>query len=107
MLYYTLKNGRVTTEFDMQKAFEICTGSSSAEHVRNYSKWLFSLLGKTIIKTTPEMEMTYEELIRGGNNVQAVRLYRERNHCTLIEARDAIETMKADILNKKTDGKDV
>ena len=100
MLYYTLRNGNIVSEYDIHKAFEICTGETYHYDSSAYAKWLYSMLGKSIIKANTETEVDIEQFIKGNNTVAAVRLYREVHNCTLREAKDAIDTIKANMMSE-------
>lgn len=95
MLYYTLRNGNIVAEYEVHKAFEICTGETYHYDSIAYSKWLYAMLGKSIIKAMTETEVDIEQFLKGNNVVAAVRLYRDIHGCTLREAKDAIDSMRA------------
>lgn len=97
MLYYTLRNGNIVAEYELHKAFEICTGETYHYDSTAYSKWLYSLLGKSIIKANTETEVDIEQFIKGNNIVAAVRLYRNVHGCTLHEAKYAVDEIKANM----------
>lgn len=97
-LYYTLRNGSLVTEYSVHKAFEIYTGKSYLEDSKGYSKWLHSLLGKSIVKVMKESELDVEQFVRSNNIITAVRAYRAKHGCTLIEAKEAIYKIRAEVL---------
>ena len=101
MLYYVCRNGKIVDEYDIHKAFEICTGEEYHYDSVTYSKWLHSLLGKSITKVMRETEVDIELFVRGNNTIAAVRLYRNTHNCGLREAKDAIDAIKAKMLNKE------
>lgn len=101
MLYYKLRNGNIVPDYDVHKAFEICTGETYHYDSNAYSKWLYSLMGKSIIKAMNETEMDIEHFIHGNCIIQAIRVYRDRNGCTLREAKDAIDKIRAEMQNKE------
>ena len=94
MLYYQLRNGNIASEYEVHKAFEICTGEAYHYDSKAYSKWLYSMLGKSIIKAMNETEINIEQFIKANNIVAAVRLYRNQHNCTLREAKDAVDAMR-------------
>ena len=94
MLYYQLRNGNIVSEYDVHKAFEIFTGKTYYYDSNAYAKWLYSLLGKSIIKVMHETEIDIAQFIKGNNIVAAVRLYRDTHGCTLCEAKDAIDKIR-------------
>ena len=94
MLYYQLRNGNIVAEYEVHKAFEICTGETYHYDSKAYAKWLYSMLGKSIVKAMTETEVDIEKFLKGNNVVAAVRLYRDQYNCTLREAKDAIDKMR-------------
>lgn len=100
MLYYKLRNGNIVSEYEVNKAFEICTGETFHYDSNAYAKWLYSMLGKSIIMTMTETTVDIEQFLNGNNTVAAVRLYRDQHNCTLREAKDAIDAIKANMLNE-------
>ena len=101
MLYYTLRSGRIVDSYEVQKAFEICTGETYRYDSKAYSKWLYSMLGKSITKASHETEIDIEQFLKGNNVVAAIRLYRDIHGCTIREAKDAIDAIKANMLNQE------
>lgn len=99
MLYYQLRNGNIVSEYEIHKAFEICTGETYHCDSAAYSKWLYSMLGKSIVCAMTEETVDIKQFLKGNNVVAAVRLYRDVHGCTLREAKDAIDTIKAKMFN--------
>lgn len=100
MLYYQLRNGNIVAEYEVHKAFEICTGETYSYDSKAYSKWLYSMLGKSIIKAMHETEIDIEQFLKGNNVVAAVRLYRDAHNCTLREAKEAVDAIKANMFSE-------
>ena len=94
MLYYQLRNGNIVHEYEVHKAFEICTGETYHYDSKAYSKWLYSMLGNSITKAMRETEVNIAQFLKGNNVVAAVRLYRDQHNCTLREAKDAIDEIR-------------
>lgn len=101
MLYYTLRNGKIVDEYEVHRAFEICTGETYRYDSVAYSKWLHSMLGKSIIKAMRETEIDIAQFLKGNNTIAAVRLYRDTHGCTLREAKDAIDAIKASMIDER------
>ena len=99
MLHYILRNGNIVDEYELHKAYEIATGKAFYYDSSDYSRWLYSLLGKSITRVVREEELTIEDVLMSASIVKAVRVYRDRNGCSLREAKDAVEAIKADMLN--------
>lgn len=100
MLYYKLRNGNIVSEYEVHKAFEICTGETFHYDSNAYTKWLYSMLGKSIIMAMTETEVDIAQFLKGNNIIAAVRLYRDQHNCTLREAKDTIDAIKANMLNE-------
>lgn len=101
MLYYQLRNGEIVSEYDVHKAFTIATGEDYQYDSKVYSNWLYNLLGKSIVKAMTERDIDIEMFIGSNNLVAAVRVYRDAHNCTLREAKDAVDVIKANMLNKE------
>lgn len=101
MLYYQLRNGNIVAEYELHKAFEICTGETYHYDSMAYSEWLYSLLGNSIVKAMRETEVDIMQFLKGNNPIAAVRLYRDQHCCTLREAKEAIDKIRAEMLNEE------
>lgn len=99
MLYYQLRNGNIVGEYEIHKAYEIATGNTFHHDSADFSQWLYSLLGKSIVKAMTEREVNIEQFLRGNNIVAAVRLYRDTHGCSLREAKDTVDKIKAEMQN--------
>ena len=97
MLYYQLRNGKIVDEYDVHRAFEVCTGETYDYFSNAYSQWLYSMLGNSIVKAMRETEVDMMQFIKGNNIIPAVKLYRETHGCTLREAKDAIDKMREEM----------
>lgn len=97
MLYYQLRNGNIVSKYDVEKAFEICTGETYSYDSVEYSKWLYSMLGNSIIKAMKETEVDMMQFLKGNNIIAAARLYREAHGCGLREAKEAVDKIRAEM----------
>ena len=95
MLNYFLRNGRIVDEYDLHNAYEIVSGKPYYEDEPGYSKWMYSLLGKSIVSVKKDDELSVEDVLKANSTVKAVRLYRDKNGCTLREAKDAVDQIAA------------
>ncbi|MBQ4187432.1 MAG: hypothetical protein II642_06080 [Firmicutes bacterium] len=95
-IFYFGKNGCVYDEFDIDRAFYISTGMRKNEHKLEYYEFIHSIVGVSIdaVKSA-----SVEELVERGYTVKAVKLYREKNCCSLAEAKSAV-----DKIGEKMDG---
>lgn len=95
-LVYVMNNGTIHTRDDINKAFYLTHGYyGKGAHEAEFLKWLYILFKKKIyVKVIPNDRITYEELIKGDCVVYAVRLYREREGTTLMDAKIAIDHMR-------------
>lgn len=90
-LYYQMKDGRYIRKHELEEAFYIQHGYYRHKNETEFLKWLYSLLGKTIMKVVREYDMQVEELAK-SRPVLAVMLYRSRYSCSLVEARDYVNS---------------
>ena len=90
-MYYLLTTERIITENDLRLAYEICCGNTSNRNPEHYEKWIHTTLG--IVRSIPKNEIDVEQLAKGGCKVEAVKMYRAKNCCTLREAKEAIDKM--------------
>lgn len=90
-MYYLLVTGRIVTEHDLRRAYEICNGCVPGVHPGHYEEWIHSIHG--IIRSIPRNEITIKQLLKGDCKIEAIKLYRDMHDCTLSEARDAINKM--------------
>lgn len=88
-MYYQLITGRIVTEVDMRKAYEIYHGSEVGTHPGHYEEWVAATHG--VEKIIPKNEITVRQLIRGNCKVEAIRVYKEKHGCSLSEASKAID----------------
>ena len=93
-LYYKKANGNWITQHEIETAFYLSAGISRFSNEKKFLCWLYPLLGKTIIcaKRLDDPELV-TELLKSKQKYSAITVYKTINHCTLKEARDAIERM--------------
>lgn len=94
-MYFLLATGRIVTENDLMRAYEIVHGSDARENLVHYNDWVNSLLG--IEEAIPTSKMSIKELIKGNAFVEAVKLYYKTYNCTLAEARQAVSEIKTEM----------
>ena len=92
MYFEITTTGHIVTDRDIKLAYEICTGHTFNFECdnANYRRWA----NLCPVRRIPENEITVERLIRGDAFVGAVKLYREKNSCSLLEARDACNKIR-------------
>lgn len=90
------KNGKYYQPHEFRTAYYLSTGKDpyALDNEEDYDKWLKEKQGISIDKVVDVKDVTYEELLEGGQKIMAVRLYRERNNCTLREAKDSIDSIE-------------
>lgn len=93
-LYYKLANGNWVDRYDIEMAFYISTGAKYATDGKKFVRWLFPLLGESIIavKKADDPKLI-EELLKSRQKIMAMKVYKDIHDCTLKEAREAIERM--------------
>lgn len=94
-LYYKKADGSWITQYEIETAFYCSTGIHRFSNEKKFLRWLYPLLGKIIIcaKRSDDPELV-TELLKSKQKYSAITVYKTINHCTLKEARDAIEKMK-------------
>ena len=94
-LYYKKSDGNWITQYEIETAFYLSTGTHRFSNEKKFLCWLYPLLGKTIIcaKREDDSELV-TELLKSKQKYSAIKVYKTINHCTLKEARDAIERMR-------------
>lgn len=91
-LYYKLKTGLWTRRYNLESAFEICTGKRYYGNEREFLRWLHPLFGKSIIAVKRSDDPTLvDELLANDQKVLACAAYRDCHGCTLAEAKEAID----------------
>ena len=93
-LYYKLANGNWVDRYDIETAFYISTGAKCTTDSKKFVCWLFLLLGASIfaVKKGDDPELI-AELLKSGQKVRAIKVYKDLHDCTLGEAREAIERL--------------
>ena len=93
-LYYKLANGNWVDRYDIERAFYISTGAKYTTDSKEFVRWLFSLLGESVlaVKRADDPKLV-AELLKSGQKVMAMKVYKDIHNCTLKEARDTIERM--------------
>ena len=93
-LYYKLANGNWLDRYDIETACYISTGAKYTTDSKKFVCWLFPLLGESIraVKKGDDPELI-TELLKSGQKVRAIKVYKDLHDCTLAEAREAIEGM--------------
>ena len=93
-LYYKLANGNWVDRYDIERAFYISTGAKYTTGSKEFVRWLFSLLGESVlaVKRADDPKL-FAELLKSGQKVMAMKVYKDIHNCTLKEARDTIERM--------------
>lgn len=94
-MYFLLATGRIVTERDIMRAYEIVYGDEAKYNVAHYNDWVNSLYGIERVVTTSEM--TVRDLIKGDAFVEACKLYMKKYNCTLAEARQAVSEIKTEM----------
>ena len=93
-LYYKLANGNWVDRYDIETAFYISTGAKYTADSKKFICWLFPLLGESIlaVKRGDDPKLI-SELLKSGQKVKAMKVYKDLHNCTLAEAKEVIERM--------------
>ena len=94
-LYYKKADGNWITQYEIEMAFYLSTGIHRFSNEKKFLRWLYPLLGKTITcaKRADDPELVIE-LLKSKQKYSAIKVYKTINHCTLKEARDAIDVIE-------------
>ena len=94
-LYYKKADGNWITQYEIEMAFYLSTGIHRFSNKKKFLRWLYPLLGKTIIcaKRADDPELVIE-LLKSKQKYSAIKVYKTINHCTLKEAQDAIDVIE-------------
>ena len=94
-LYYKKADGNWITQYEIETAFYLSTGISRFSNEKKFLCWLYPLFGKTIVcaKREDDPELI-TELLKSKQKYSAITVYKTINHCTLKEARDAIDAIE-------------
>ena len=93
-LYYKKSDGSWITQYEIETAFYLSSGISRFSNEKKFLCWLYPLLGKTIICAKREDDPDLvTELLKSKQKYSAIKVYKAINHCTLKEARDAIDAI--------------
>ncbi len=90
VLYYKTNKGEVIDSYDVEKAFRIATGEDRRDNEIGYSRFLYGLLGKSIVGVVNPQN---DELLKDGF-IHAVKKYRDKYGCTLPEAHQAVSAYR-------------
>lgn len=103
---YLGTNGRYYNEFEMHTAYFLATGDNvdaeenSVNHYKRFELWVHDLIGLSLQKIVDASEVSYEDFLASNQKLSAVRAYRERNNCTLREAKERIDDLAASLTKK-------
>lgn len=102
---YLGTNGKYYQEYELATAYFLATGDDvwcdeDGYTTKKFDIWVHELLGLSIKKVMNMNDVSYEDFLRANQKIMAVRLYRERNNCTLRDAKDAIDKIYAEMEEK-------
>lgn len=92
IVYYKNRDGKLLNSHDVERAFWVVTGNYRWQDEVGYLKFLYDLLGKTIVAVA---NPSVEGFIAKGESFAAIRLYRDQHGCSLTEAKQAVDDMIA------------
>ena len=87
-VFYEGYNGSVYERDELEKAFYLATGIS-AKNEAAFMKWLNVVFGKSIKRA---FRGTPRELFNMGYRVKAIKLYRDENECSLVDAKKIVDS---------------
>ena len=98
-------DGKYYQEHELATAYFLATGCSVYDETRPgdgakiFNTWVYDLVGLSIKKIVDANNVSYEDFLNANQKILAVRLYRERNNCTLREAKEAIDKVHESMSN--------
>ena len=90
-------NDHYYQDYELANAYFLATGNdfySDENASKKFDIWVHDLIGLSIKKIVNMDDVSYEDFLRANNKLLAVRAYRERNNCTLREAKEAIDDIQ-------------
>ena len=99
-MYYYHRSGVIFTDNNLRTAYEVLFGYYPGRLDPEYLRWLYSMLGKNIVKAIRADQMDLKELAI-KHKVRAVMEYYRRTKCTPKEAREYIELLLEDKTEEK------
>jgi hypothetical protein len=93
-------NGKYYQRHELANAFFFVTGRTLYDdpgHDKLLDLWINELISVSIEKIVNADDVPYEAFLEANQKILAVRVYRERNNCTLKEAKDAIDKMQEEM----------
>lgn len=97
---YLGTDGKYYQSYELANAYFLATGrdiydeDKPGDGVKMFDAWVYDLMGLSIKKIVNESDVSYEDFLRANQKLLAVKAYRERNNCTLREAKEAIDKIQ-------------
>lgn len=88
MVFYRTYDGDILTSEDLEKSFYIITGLKHFDYPEKFWKFREKCFGKSIKETIPS---DIEYLCKEGYRLYAIKLFREQNNCSLMDAKNIID----------------
>lgn len=98
-------DGKYYQAYELANAYFLVTGNSiwvdeNLEHTKAFDVWIHDLMGLSLKKVVNMNDVSYEEFLKSNQKVLAVRTYRDRNNCTLREAKDFIDKLQEEMMEQ-------
>ena len=95
-------NGIYYDEYEIARAYFLVTGDNVwidefGTTTKKFDIWVHDLIGLSIKKIVNFEDVPYEDFMNAGQKIMAVKAYRERNNCSLREAKDAIDKIQEEL----------
>lgn len=90
MTYYKLTTGRIVSDVDFRKSFEIVTGLDAISNEEMYSRWRNQTARLSIEETVRPCKKLIDYCLDSGQLILAIDIYHNIYRCTLTEARNAV-----------------
>ena len=95
-------DGKYYKEHELATAYFLATGddvwvNEMGDATKKFDIWVHDLIGLSLKRIVNASEVSYEDFLRANQKILAVQVYRERNNCTLREAKEAIDKMQEEM----------
>ena len=94
---YLGTDGKYYQSSELETAYFLATGRKIYDEkrpgggIKMFDIWVYDLMGISIKEVINMNDVPYENFLAANQKLLAVKAYRERNHCTLAEAKEVID----------------
>lgn len=100
MTYYKLTTGRIVSDADFRKSFEIVTGLDAISNEEMYSRWRNQTARLSVEETVKPCKKLIDYCLDSNQFILAINIYHNIYGGTLTEARNAVYDLRERRMNK-------